>query len=76
MVCYRVMEREPRTPLGLIEDAGYRVEVAEELDEQTHQRRFHALAIDQAGEYRLASASSQVEAIAELARQLGLRGTD
>jgi hypothetical protein len=67
------MEPDEPTPLGLLEDAGYRVEVAEEYDERTHERRFHALAIDACGDYRLVSASSQSEAIAELARQLGLK---
>ncbi len=74
-MCYHGvrMERDGPTPLGLLEDAGYRVEVAEEYDERTHERRFHALAVDEGGDYRLVSAASQLEAIAELAKQLGLK---
>lgn len=70
------MEQTAKTPLGLLEEAGYRVEVVEEQDEASHQKRFHALAIDEAGEYRVASSTSQVEVLAELARQLGLDDAD
>jgi hypothetical protein len=71
-----MMETKLDDPVRRMREAGYRVSVAEVRDWVTGATLYHALAIDEAGEYRIVSAPTELRALAELAKELGLEDQD